>query len=372
MKAFKTLLLCSISTLVCGAVLAQEREFPCDDVTEQAAVQIPQNEVESLAAFVPAKTLERVNPRYPEAAARNGQEGWVKMSYVIDENGNVQDPIIDDYAGHRAFKKQALRALKKWTFEPAMKNGKPTQQCHQAIQFDFTMSEGAVRGAKRSFVAKYRDIDALRKDGKIQEAEAKLNELHESNSLNRYENAWLWNMDAMLAEALGQPRRELQSLIRTLASAASHAGGDGTFDQGYLAYLLQKVFLLNARFGFYAEALESAELLANMEGQAERYESVKGSIDIINQHIASAENIFVPIELDERGTFFHTLVRNDFAFSEIKGDLKTVEVRCESHREVFTVAESHVWKIPQGWGQCRVLVQGDSGTAFNLVEVVSS
>ena len=40
MKAFKTLLLCSISTLACGAMLAQEREFPCDDVTEQPKVPI--------------------------------------------------------------------------------------------------------------------------------------------------------------------------------------------------------------------------------------------------------------------------------------------------------------------------------------------
>lgn len=372
MKAIKLLLAVSIVSLSNNPSLAQEREFPCDELTEQAVKDAEPTKVESLAAFVPAKSIDRVAPQYPEAAARRGQEGWVKMSFVVDEQGNVQDPVIDDFAGHRSFKRTALRALQKWTFEPAIKDGKPTQQCHQAVQFDFTMGDGSAMGAKRSFISKYRDIDTLRKEGKLEEAETLLGELHKSKNLNRYENAWLWNMDAMLAERLQQPRRELTSLNRTLASAASHYSENRTFNDDYVGYLHQKMFLLNARLGFYVDALKSATALEQMENQQDRYEKVQDSIAIINQHIASNENIFVPIELDERGTFFHTLARNKFAFAEISGKLSTVEVRCETHREIFTVAESHVWSIPAGWGQCRVFVQGDEGTAFNLVEVASS
>ncbi|SVD57016.1 uncharacterized protein METZ01_LOCUS409870, partial [marine metagenome] len=40
--------------------------------------------------------------------------------------------------------------------------------------------------------------------------------------------------------------------------------------------------------------------------------------------------------------------------------------------EKFTVAEGHVWKIPESWGQCRVLVKGDDATRFNLIEVAQS
>ena len=113
MKMQQNLLSLVAASLLSSTVLAQDIKLPCDDVVDKALAETAPAEVKSITAFTPAKTLTRVDPKYPVSAARKGHEGWVKMSYVIDEQGNVQDPIVEDHGGNKAFKQKALTALKK-------------------------------------------------------------------------------------------------------------------------------------------------------------------------------------------------------------------------------------------------------------------
>ena len=356
---------------ICPAVLhAQELSLPCDEKEAQVLAEKRDNEVKRITAFQPAKPKKRIDPRYPVSAARRGQEGWVKMSYVIDEEGNVQDAVVDDFGGHRDFKRKALHALKQWKYEPAMKNGQPTQQCQQAVQFDFMLDGKS--GASRQFIAKYRDIDEMFQNGEVEKAEVLLTELREEDTLNHYENAWAANMDATIASHLKDWRRELSSLKRVKASNGSAFGKNSVFSEDHIAYILQRSVLLSAELGYYADALHIFEDLTSFEEQQERIQATQPIIETIKEQIASNKHISIDMEIDDRELLFHTLVRNQFAFDSIKGDLDSVEVRCQSHREKFTVAEAHIWTIPESWGECRVMVKGDEGTSFELIEVATT
>ena len=355
------------SFFLASLVTAQELSLPCDDIEAKVKSETAKDEVKRISAFKPAQVIKRVDPKYPPDAARRGQEGWVKMSYVVDEEGRVQDPVIDDFGGNRAFARKALNAIKRWKYEPALKDGKPTQQCHQAIQFDFML--GGQRGATRGFISAYSDVDALYQQGKFQEAEVALKALHKRDTLNRYENAWLWNMDALIASGLEDWDRELSSFSRMLASNRGGEKKYNVFSDNHIAFVHQRMVILASQSGLYADALEHFEHLEGLEGQEERLAEIAPLMSKVNEHIESDNAIRVAVTIKEGGNWFHTLVRNQFAFDSIEGDLETVEVRCESHREKFTVAENHVWTIPESWGQCRVLVEGQEDTAFSLVEV---
>jgi hypothetical protein len=141
------------------------------------------------------------------------------------------------------------------------------------------------------------------------------------------------------------------------------------FSDNHIAFVHQRMVILASQSGLYADALEHFEHLEGLEGQEERLAEIAPLMSKVNEHIESDNAIRVAVTIKEGGNWFHTLVRNQFAFDSIEGDLETVEVRCESHREKFTVAENHVWTIPESWGQCRVLVEGQEDTAFSLVEV---
>lgn len=324
-------------------------------------------EVKSISAYTPAISIAKPAADYPLEAARMGKEGWVRMSYVIDTEGNVIDPIILDFDGHRAFKRSALKAVKNWKFEPAMKNGQPTQSCDNGVEMHFYLEDN--NGARGSFVDRYRKAVELIKDKNIEQATEIVNKLHEYDDMSHYELAYLWNVDAELARQIGDDARELKSLKYMLSSGHTHEHDNALFGDDYYAFVYQRMFFLYANKGEYANALAQSDRLASMTSQSKSYQAIEDTLNTIKSIIDSDDHIFVQQKISSSGYKSHKLTRDQFAFTDINGALETVEVRCDTHRETFTVAEGSIWKVPDKWGQCYVLVEGEEGAHYNLVEV---
>jgi len=88
-----------------------------------------------------ALPIVRVNPKYPIQAARDGIEGWVTLSFTIDEVGKVIDVGIMDANPKRVFDKEAKKALKKWKYKPKLQNGKAVKQPNQSVLLEFKLSQ---------------------------------------------------------------------------------------------------------------------------------------------------------------------------------------------------------------------------------------
>lgn len=329
--------------------------------------QTPDDIVERITAFIPAEPVSRVNPKYPKEAAKSGAEGWVQMSYVVDTQGNVQDPIVEDSGGHRIFRRAAMSAIKGWKYSPAIKDGKPTEMCHQSVQFNFTMR--GKTGAKKRFIHQYKAAKTLIAEGDYEAAETRIQKRHNNRNLNRYENTWLWNIDATLANKLDEPKRQVASMKRTLASSNSHEDQHKTFDDEYIGSLRQRLFILQLNLGRYASALDTLEDLKAMPKGETLVAPLSKMVTYINDYLASDKNLSINIELNSSNGYLHKLARNHFAFVNIQGKVDSVEIRCESHRERFTVAEDFIWSIPEGWGKCHVWIKGAEDTSFDLIEV---
>lgn len=56
-------------------------------------------------------------PRYPTIARRDRIEGEATVCFTLDKRGNVKWPTITS-STHKIFRRPALRAIKKSTFEP--------------------------------------------------------------------------------------------------------------------------------------------------------------------------------------------------------------------------------------------------------------
>ena len=83
------------------------------------------NPVETrFGASVAPAFLHREMPVYPMMARKLGREGKVVLKLTIDENGNLKNVEVIDGAGY-GFTEAAVEAVKKSTFLPARKDGKP-------------------------------------------------------------------------------------------------------------------------------------------------------------------------------------------------------------------------------------------------------
>lgn len=90
-----------------------------------------------------ATPIVRIEPKYPIQAARDGKEGWVKLSFSINEIGGVEDVTVIDAEPKRIFDKEARRALRKWKYKPKVVDGKPLRQTGLSVQLDFKMDGGS-------------------------------------------------------------------------------------------------------------------------------------------------------------------------------------------------------------------------------------
>jgi len=70
------------------------------------------------------KFLKKVLPVYPVMARRIGKEGRVVLKLLIDERGNLSHMEVIEPAGY-GFTESAVEAVKKSSFLPALKDGKP-------------------------------------------------------------------------------------------------------------------------------------------------------------------------------------------------------------------------------------------------------
>ncbi|MEZ9565142.1 energy transducer TonB [Vibrio artabrorum] len=88
-----------------------------------------------------AMPLYRVEPRYPAKALKRGAEGYVMMSFTIDETGRPVDIQVTDANPRRMFEREAVRALKKWKYQPKVVDGKAIAQVGQTVKLEFKLAK---------------------------------------------------------------------------------------------------------------------------------------------------------------------------------------------------------------------------------------
>ena len=91
------------------------------------------------SGVVSPKFKTRVNPKYPKSAKEARKGGEVLLETTIDENGIPKDIVSLTNLGY-GLEEAAIEALKKTTFQPAMKGDKPVSMQIQ-IPYAFTITD---------------------------------------------------------------------------------------------------------------------------------------------------------------------------------------------------------------------------------------
>jgi TonB family protein len=90
----------------------------------------------SNAFDVPPKVLKGYRPRYPQPEADNREKGFVSVICTIGVDGKATEFEIEQMTDP-AFAYEAVRAIAKWKWAPAMKNGHPvTAQVRVPMHFN--------------------------------------------------------------------------------------------------------------------------------------------------------------------------------------------------------------------------------------------
>ncbi|MCB1099123.1 MAG: energy transducer TonB [Verrucomicrobiae bacterium] len=93
-------------------------------------VKFEQSDTAASVAFeaddldTPPRPISQARPVFPASLKKKkGIRGTVTLVFLVDESGNVMNPKVHKSTNSQ-FDKSAISAVKKWRFEPGMKDGK--------------------------------------------------------------------------------------------------------------------------------------------------------------------------------------------------------------------------------------------------------
>jgi TonB family protein len=320
--------------------------------------------------FVPITPIERMNPSYPTRALQHGNSGWVMVSFVVSETGEVEEAMIEDSSG-AVFEDVALGAVSKWRYAPATINGKPVAQSMVKTRILFEL-EGTAKGVTREFQGSYRKIRDLLDAGDYAAAKPLLDEIETEGRHNLYEDALFWALKYGYLEAVQSA--DAAAKRRALELALGHQDDSLLPADTFIAaaqrlYVLQvqAVDLSAARATF--ERLRDSEYAKRSSQHARAVAELTPAYEQIERVIAGSALLKVKGEIGDHAYWVHDLMRRAFSMADVNGDIAALDVRCErGTRRYNTYPVDDVWVVPESWGKCGLYINGERGTTFTLVE----
>jgi len=104
---------------------SQQQAAPAAAAVTRQAATAPSAPAAESGAISDAVLVRQVSPRYPTAAMRANQEGWVDVELTVGVDGAVSNVTVVDSQPKHVFDRSAMDAVGRWEFKPAMRNGEP-------------------------------------------------------------------------------------------------------------------------------------------------------------------------------------------------------------------------------------------------------
>ncbi len=84
--------------------------------------------------------IVRVTPQYPLRASERGIEGWVEVEFTISKLGTVKDPFVLNSHPSSIFDRSALKAIRKWKYNPKIEDGEPVERPGVKVRLKFDLT----------------------------------------------------------------------------------------------------------------------------------------------------------------------------------------------------------------------------------------
>ena len=333
--------------------------------------------------------VSRVNPEYPSGPLAQGKEGWVELSFVISETGDVLEPMIEQSSGGEPFERAALRAVEQWKYLPAMENGVPVERATKTIiRFQLESGGGGqargeyVERASAAFVKNYQQLVRLVDGQDFAGAAALLATMEAEERLNRYETAFLW-----WAKYVYLSRASSSDLVQMRRALERAVGGEEdmylSMDQFVAA--AERLVVLHAQAADIAAAMamferlrdkvaefaedRAAEGLRAVPGYPQSVAALQPAYEAMQELVESDRLMAMNGSVGEFDYWVHDLLRRSFSFAAINGRVDALDIRCERGRRRYdAVPVDTVWRVPEEWGTCGIYLKGEPGTTFAFRE----
>ena len=364
----------ALATWLAGSAQAQEQSSQeSEDGPPENAVP-PQEQVIVLSTGTEPRILHAERPWYPRNAAGRGIESWVRLRFDVDQEGQVRNIQVVDSARsggpYRGFERSAVRALKRWRFEPATVDGKAVSRAMtQVIDFTLSPSRG-VSGPFRSLLEEAAAALAASDSAEAARVLEALDELDRRRGRTMLEHGLVAALEADVYLAEGDEREAARRLDRA-ATILANVDAPAAYHR-----VMRLSFSLHAARQDYRTALERYGALAEAEDALAADDPLHGDAEKIRALLAGEQPIVTEARLarcalcrDETYQFSRPLNRKRFTIQAEPGIVDRLRVRCGPDRVTVAWVENLAWTVESDSPDCELAVFGAPNGAFTLVEL---
>ena len=126
----------------------EEAVTPPSDVPIPASATAISGSQQQGAPAQDLKTANRVDPVYPPASRRAGEEGTVRLKVLVDTNGRASNVQVTQSSGFARLDQAAQEAVRKWRFVAAT-DGTNKIQAYTQVAVTFKLTEAEQKAAAR-------------------------------------------------------------------------------------------------------------------------------------------------------------------------------------------------------------------------------
>lgn len=312
--------------------------------------------------------IKRKPPRYPQKALRQGTEGWVVTRFTITAEGTTDDIVVVHASIDGVFEKEAIRAIKDWTYEPGTLNGVAVRQNTRAVRQIFRVKNQKI-AVTREFQEYYKRATAAVKNGELETAKELIDQLDANQRRLLTEVCYLDVLKSAYWQKMGNDKAKLRHVERALVIA------DEVATKGMYTSLLRQAIIANAQATKYAAVLKHYKTLLGIQPDLPPDDPVRKVVSRVeallegDKPIATGGKIIRCKKCQVPQSYWRrTLSRSRFSVDEVVGRVNEIEVVCDRQSVTLAYDPDTVWSVEQGWGECDIRVHGDDGTTFRLVE----
>lgn len=328
----------------------------------------PQSEAPPQSIDIPTYDAQtpvlRVDPKYPVSAAREGREGWVELSFIVNPDGDVEDILVLESNGRRDFEAEAKRAIKKWKYSPLPEGSEAYLRSLNKVRLDFILgNNGGNTGITRRFKTDYETILEATKNAEFKDAKKAINKVRNRGTHNMTESALFASAQAAYYKAIDNQPEYVRALSRSLGFSKS-------FKDNVVQSTRAEYFVALASQNAFSSALNTFEQLQKKHPESPYIEKLQPYVKSIEDYITSENPINRMVTILDSNAASHTLSRDQFVITERTGDIDRVELRCDRKRiTILPEQENILISVPGSWGSCTVTVEGDSGSTLIVSEI---
>jgi TonB family protein len=317
--------------------------------------------------YTPTQESGSLEMSYPMSAQRLKAEGYIELSYDVDEQGKPINLRFTRISGIDIFETLIEKNINDWEYIPATMDGVPIVQKNLSRSFTFALTKLSDKFPeplmRREFAHTYLRMRKLLKEKKYEELGETLNKMEEANIIRFSENrqlslvkfTYLDKIGASVQDKILTLERAIKDIARTEKTKKSHSK---------IKAMLFKLYVNNQQ---YLRALIQYNDLRNSDFSEDLLPDLAPLLEVANAKLRSGEPLKAAVKVDATDIAAHYLSRRMFKIDADKA-ISFTELHCGDFNVSFDYTEDILYQLPFDWNSCKLVVSAPEGTLLTISE----